>query len=144
MTFVVERCIIVFLFDWKKIYKNTNGRIGSILTVFRMLVRNEVPKNKYDRIYKYYGKDYSGQSFLLNPDRLLDHMHKYDPKEIVEYIALASFRRYSEYLATQKTTLSLLESPVGKDKIENNRLLSIDKYGEIHFLYEKSFTKENK
>jgi hypothetical protein len=127
----------VFLFDWKKIYKKTNGKLGPLYTVFKMLVRGEVPKNKYDRIYKYYNVDYSGQSFLLNPDTLLDNAHKYTTKEIVEYIALASYRRYSEYLATKKTTLSLLESPVGKDKINKNRLLSIDTNGEIHFLYEE-------
>ena len=142
MTFGTERCIIVFLFDWKKIYKKTDGKIGPMLLVFKMLVYNQVPKNKYDKIYKYYNIDYSGQSFLLNPDILFDNAYKFDPKEIVQYIALASFRRLSDYLTTQKTTLDILESPIDRDLIEKNRLLSIDEYNQIHFLYEKSPNKE--
>jgi uncharacterized protein (DUF924 family) len=109
-----------------------------------MLVYKQIPKNKYDDIYKYYGTDFSGQSFLQNPEILFDNAYKYSPKEIVQYLALASFRRYSEYLATQKTTLSLLESPLGIDKIKQNRLLDIDIFNEIHFLYENSFDEEIK
>lgn len=134
----------MFLFDWKKIYKKTDGKVGPILIVFKMLVYKQIPKNKYDDIYKYYGTDFSGQSFLQNPEILFDNAYKYSPKEIVQYLALASFRRYSEYLATQKTTLSLLESPLGIDKIKQNRLLDIDIFNEIHFLYENSFDEEIK
>jgi len=137
LTFVTERCIIVFLFDWKKIYKKTDGKIGLILLVFKMLVYKQVPKNKYDSIYKYYDQDYNGQSFLLNPDILFDNSYKYKPKEIVQYIALASFRRLSDYLTTQKTTLDILESPIDREFIEKNRLLHIDEYNQIHFLYEE-------
>ena len=132
----------MFLFDWKKIYKKTDGKIGPILLVVKMLVYNQIPKNKYDKVYKYYNTDYSGQSFLQNPDILLENAYKFSPKEIVQYIALASFRRYSEYLATEKTTLDLLESPISRELIEKNRLLSIDYLNQIHFLYEKSYAEE--
>ena len=134
----------MFLFSWKKIYKNTGGNVGSIFLVFDMLVKNKVPKNKYDRIYKFYDKDYSGQCFIENPNKLLDNAHKYTHKEVVQYVALASFRRYSEYLSNQKTTLSLVESPVDYEIIQKNRLLSIDIHSEIHFLYEKSYDEEIK
>ena len=127
----------MFLFSWKKIHQISDGQVGTVFLIFSMLVRNTIPKNKYDPLYKYYGKDYLGQSFLIRPELLLENAHKYTYKEIAHYIALASFRRYSEYLANKKTTLSLLESPVGKDIINQNRLLSIDEYNQIHFLYEE-------
>jgi hypothetical protein len=127
----------MFLFSWKKIYKISGGQVGAIYLITKMLIERQVPKNKYDRIYKYYNKDYTGQCFLVKPKDLMDNAHKYTIKEVVQYIALASFRRYSEYLATNKTTLALLESPVSKELIIKNRLLTLEN-DEIHFLYEKS------
>jgi hypothetical protein len=127
----------MFLFSWKKIYKISGGQVGTIYLIVKMLVEQQIPKNKYDRIYKYYNKDYTGQCFLVNPKALFDNAYKYDTKEVVQYIALASFRRYSEYLATNKTTLAFLESPVSKELIIKNRLLKLEN-DEIHFLYEKS------
>ena len=94
-----------------------------------------LPRNRYDPVYQYYYKDFKGSSFLANPHALLVYRHKWRDKELADYIGLASFRNVGEYLATGKLTLDLSHSPIGKDAINNNRLLRIDR-NEIHFLYE--------
>lgn len=102
---------------------------------------NSVPKDKRDPIYKYQGMDFSGYSFLRNPDQLLANRQKWTDKEIAEYIGLASYRNLGEYLISRKLTLDLTLSPMGFDFINKNRLLRVD--GEdIHFLYE-DYTGDN-
>jgi hypothetical protein len=104
------------------------------------MTQRELPRHVYDPVYKYYYTDFSGDSFLVNPDALLVHRYEWKEKELADYIGLASFRSTGEYLATGKVTLDLSHSPLGQDAINNNRLLRIDR-GEIHFLYE-DYTKE--
>jgi hypothetical protein len=104
------------------------------------MLQRELPRHVYDPVYKYYYIDFSGKSFLANPDLLLYNRYKWRDKELADYIGLASFRNTGEYLATKKVTLDLAHSPLGQDAINNNRLLRIDR-GEIHFLYE-DYTKE--
>jgi hypothetical protein len=127
----------MFLFSWKKIYKISGGQVNSIYLIFKMLVNSEIPKNKYDPIYKYYSKDYSGQCFLQNPSDLLENAFRYTRKEVVEYIALASYRSYSDYLMFGITTISVMNSPLPLNKLKQNRLLRIEN-DTVHFLYEKS------
>lgn len=99
------------------------------------MTQTSLPKNRYDPVFQYYYKDFSGSSFLANPHALLVNRYKWKDKEIADYIGLASFRNTGEYLATGKLTLDLSHSPIGEDAINNNRLLRIDR-NEIHFLYE--------
>ena len=134
----------MFLFSWKKIYKNSGGSVDAIYLIFKMLVRGEVPKNKYDPIYKYYDKDYSGQSFLRDPEVLLENSFRYTKKEVVEYLALASYRSYSDYLMHGTVTLGMLNSPLPETKIKQNRLLTINYLNNIVFMYEKSYDEEIK
>jgi hypothetical protein len=101
------------------------------------MVMQRLPKNRYDPLYKYYYEDFAGESFLLQPHKLLDEAFRYRPKEVAEYIGLASFRNYAYYCASKDATLDLLHSPVREDIINNNRLLSI-RDGRVHFKYEKS------
>lgn len=132
----------MFLFSWEKIYKKSSGSVNTIFLLFKMLVNSEIPKNKYDPIYKYYGTNYSGLSFLTNPKELLEVSFKYKRKEVVEYIALASFRSYSDYLMHGVITLKVMNSPLPLNKIKQNRLLRVE--GDtIHFIFEKSNTEEN-
>lgn len=106
------------------------------------MLSKSMPRNRFDPAYRYYDKDFSGHSFLINPERLLFHRYKYKDKEIADYIGLASFRNLGEYRVTGKLTLDLAHSPIGQDIINNNRLLRIDE-SEIHFLYE-DYTQEKK
>lgn len=127
----------MFLFSWKKIYKISGGSVNTIFLIFKMLVNSEIPKNKYDPIYKYYQKNYSGQSFLVSPKKLLEVAFKYKRKEVVEYIVLASYRSYTDYIMYGTLTLDVMHSPLPLNKLKNNRLLHIED-NKIHFLYEKS------
>ena len=131
----------MFLFDWQKICIHAEGKVINTVRIFRMLVEKQVPKNKWDKIYKYSQIDFSGESFMLHPDILLHHSYKYTYREIAQYIALCSLRSHAEYEAIKQVTLDAILAPgVGADPfivLETNRLLSLDEDGQIHFLYEE-------
>ena len=120
----------MFLFDWQKICIHAEGKVVNTVRIFRMLVEKQVPKNKWDKIYKYSQKDFSGESFMLHPDILLHHSYKYTYREIAQYIALCSLRSHAEYEATKQVTLDAILAPgVGANPflvLETNRLLSLD------------------
>jgi len=126
----------MLLFDWKKIYDTAEGSISTCNMIMAMLIKKQIPKNKYDPIYKFSQKNFSGTSFLLHPEFLLYHSYKYTKREIVTYYALASLRSYSDYLASQKLTLDPLHCPVDLDEIKDNRLLIVLP-DEITFIYEE-------
>jgi hypothetical protein len=130
----------MLLYDWKKILRQSGGSSKRILTILKAITQQELPRHVYDPVYKYYYTDFSGNSFLIHPEQLLIHRYEWRDKELADYIGLASFRNTGEYKATGKRTLDLAHSPMGKDAINNNRLLRIDR-DEIHFLYE-DYTKE--
>jgi hypothetical protein len=127
-------------YDWNKICKAAKNNVGHIITIFDMIVYNRRPRDTRDSRMLFYGKDYSGQSYMVNPKGLLESKHNFTYKEIAQYIALASYRNYSDYIITGDTTLSLLKSPVSPHKLTGNRLLQIDK--NIKFLFEE-VPKEN-
>ncbi len=129
----------MFLYDWSKIYSAGDSKTREIVRIFKMLVNKQVPKNRYDPIYKYSQKNFSGVSFMLNPEALLHHSYKYTHREITEYIFLCSLRAVADYYSTKSLSLDVLLIPVTNSTkmINNNRLLSIEK-GFLHFLYEKS------
>lgn len=132
----------MLLYNWKKILRQSGGSSKRILTILKAMTQRELPRNVYDPVYKYYYTDFSGNSFLVNPNALLINKYKWRDKELADYIGLASFRSTGDYLATGKITLDLAHSPMGQDAINKNRLLRIDR-GEIHFLYE-DYTKQEK
>ena len=122
-------------------YRKTGGSSKRIILVLKAMTTQGLPQSVYDPIYKYYYDDFSGDSFLLQPTILLAEAFRYTPKEVAQYIGLASFRNYAHYCASKDATLDLLHSPVSEDTINNNRLLEI-KDGRVHFLYEKSFRRK--
>jgi hypothetical protein len=131
---------MILQYDWKKICKAAKNNVGHIVTIFDMITYNRRPRSLQDSRLLFYGKDFSGQSFMLNPKGLLENKHAFTYKEIAQYIALASYRNYSDYIITGDKTLSLLKSPVSQQKLTGNRLLQIDK--KIKFLFEEVH-KEN-
>lgn len=130
----------MLLYNWKKVFKYSGGSSKRILLILKAMTQIGLPRNKYDPVYKYYYTDFSGDSFLVNPEYLLMYRHKWKDKELADYIGLASFRNTGEYLATGKITLDLSHSPLGQDAINKNRLLRIEGKN-IHFYYE-DYTQE--
>ena len=126
----------MLLFDWKKVYDTAQGNIFTCNLIMKMLIKGEVPKNKYDPIYKFSHRNFRGESFLVHPEFLLFNSYKYTQKELAIYYALASLRSYANYLAFEKTTLESLHCPVPLDEINDNRLLIVDDK-EITFIYEE-------
>ena len=126
----------MLLFDWKKVYDTAEGNIATCNLIMEMLINQQIPKNKYDAIYKYSNKKFTGSSFLLHGDLLLYHSYKYTSKELCIYYALASLRNYADYIASYKTTLDALHCPVPLEQLNDNRLLIVDDK-EITFIYEE-------
>jgi hypothetical protein len=108
-----------------------------------MIVENQVPRNKRDRIYRYVDKDFSGNSWMLHPDVLLYNAYKHSYREVAEYIGLCALRPFANYVALRDTTLPVLAMPADPEHIlDNNRLLRLDENGFVHFLYEEVNPKE--
>ena len=80
---------------------------------------------------------------MTKPHDLISNYFRYTPKEVAQYIGLASFRNYGEYTVTKDTTLDLFHSPVDQDNINQNRLLRIVD-DRIHFYYEEDIPRRNK
>ena len=131
----------MFLFDWKKVYDTAEGNVSRCNMIMEMLIKKQIPNNKYDPIYSYSQMSLTGISFMLHPDVLLFNSYKYSTRDISVYYALASLRSLPEYVVSQKTTLDVLHLPVPLETITQNRLLRIDG-DNIHFLYEE-VTQEN-
>jgi len=126
----------MLFYDWKKMFDASEGNPLALFIIFKMLVTNAVPRNKYDDIYKYAGKHFNGQSYILHADVLLHYAYKHEYREIAQYLALASMRRYADYAATGDTTLDLEQCEVDQEYFKDNSLLRI-KNGKIHFKYEE-------
>jgi hypothetical protein len=133
----------MLLYNWNKIFTKCEGNTVEIVKVLKMLVEKQLPKNRFDDIYKYSDIDFSGQSFLIHPDVLLYNSYKYSFRDVCIYVALASRRPYALYKAYGKITLDLLFLSTAHERedpfyyLENNRLLQI-RNGEVHFLYEEA------
>ena len=130
----------MFLFDWPKIYKASGGSSREAVSIFTMAVTREIPRNRYDPIYKYSQKSFSGNSYLLRPFLLIERSYKYTYKELADYIAAASFRSYANYKISRDTTLDRVLLPISDRRIgsfiKNNRLLYLDG-DRVHFLLEE-------
>ncbi len=133
----------MFLFDWPKIYDASKGNVVEIVRIFRMIVEKQIPKNKYDPIFRYSQKDFSGISFMLHPDVLLHHSFKYKYREVAQYISLCALRSAADFISTQDPSLEMVLMPgLSPEKvIENNRLLEIDE-DRVYFRYEEVNPKE--
>ena len=136
----------MLFYNWQKIFDISEGNVVEIFKIFEMVAKNLVPRNRKDVLYKYKKHDFVGTSFLVHPDVLLYNSYKHSYKDIATYLAAASIRSVSEYLAHETTTLELLHVPFANhlvDNINNNSLLRIDDYNLIHFLYEEVPTEKH-
>ena len=135
------KTVTPLFYDWDRIFTATEGNSVEIIRIIRMMVERHIPKDFHDPIYKYYAKDFTGPSFLINPDLLLLNSHKHRYKDMAMYVSLASLRPMAEWAASGKVDLSALLVPVDPVKLAayvgQNPLLSL-KDGNIKFLYEET------
>ena len=126
----------MLFYDWEKIFNASQGKGSDMFAIVKMMYLKEVPKNKYDKLYKFSNKSFIGTSFLVHPDVLLYNAYKHSFREIAQYLALASLRPYADYAVTGDTTLDLdlVEIPV--ELFYDNSLLRIED-NKLHFLYEE-------
>jgi len=120
----------MILFSWEKIKQTSRNSNQDILKImFSITWPYILPTKRQRKINKYYDYDFSGFSFLINPEDLLVRKDL-PPKVLVEYIMLASRRSYADYIITGDATLDCrLANPT-----KNELLKTID--GKIHFAYE--------
>ena len=109
------------LFNWKKIYQEAQGSTVKCVEIIDMITYKKVPFNSYDPLYRYRNKNFSGDSFLLQPEILLENGFRYSPREIAVYIAVASRRKLADYVAFGEKTLSINHAPQVNKLIEDNR-----------------------
>ena len=128
-------------YNWAKILKVTKGDSNSIVLIVHMLTYPRVPSSYRDPTYQYYGQSFEGFSFLLNPEKLLTERVNYSNKEAAEYVAVASYRNYLEYMKTGDAKLHLIDFPLFEEIINNNRLLHMED-GTIHFKFEEALNNE--
>jgi hypothetical protein len=126
----------MLFYDWEKIFEASEGNPHTMYMIFRMMYLKEIPDNRYDKLYKYSTKNYSGSSFLLHPDVLLYNAYKHSYREIGQYLALASLRPYVDYLTTGELTLDLAICEIPVELFNDNSLLCVEN-SKVHFLYEE-------
>ena len=128
--------ITILFYNWSKISIAAKNQSVEIYRIFKMIVKGEIPNSINDPIYKYCVIDFSGDSFLINPEMLLYNAYKYSYKDITRYLAIASVRPYAEYLVRGTLTLPLEEAPVDpRNHLDSPELITV-KDGVLHFLYE--------
>ena len=87
----------MLLYDWNKIFEVADGNTFTIFMIFKMITANIVPESKYDPIFEFSKKSFTGESFMVHPDILLFNAYKYEYREIAQYIALCSLRPILDY-----------------------------------------------
>jgi hypothetical protein len=130
----------MLFYSWRRINKAAGTSSKRVMLILEAMLKESMPRNRYDPLFQYYYKDFTGPSFLVDPYALL-HSYARDVDK-ANYLALASFRKFAEYKISGKLTLDLAHSPVGQDALNKNELLHVE--GEnIHFKYEDYTIKEN-
>lgn len=128
--------IIVIFYNWARMYRKLEGSSSDIVSLIAYLTFPHLPRNRWDSINRWTQVDWTGDSFLLHPEKIITNRSKFGDTELAQYVALASFRSYAEYQATGKTSLNLVLSPVRTELIDNHRLLTrVD--DEIFFCWEE-------
>ena len=129
-------------YNWKKILRESKGKVSDLMLIVWYVTYNYPPTSKRDRLFKFYGKDYSGDSFLIYPEGMYKYRKSASDSEWAAYIGIASYRSYNDYIINQQLTLEVERVPKRLQQIiKRNRLLKIED-GYIHFEYEKSYLEK--
>ena len=102
----------VLLFDYDKIEAAADGKSLEMVRILRMLTNKQIPRDKFDPIYKYSTTDFSGESFLVNPEMLLHDAYKYTYQEVCLYVAIASLRLFTDWATTGNARLPVIAVPL--------------------------------
>jgi hypothetical protein len=120
----------MILFSWEKVKSVSAGSNRNILKIMEAITWPVTLPTKNQRKYnKYYDYNFTGFSYLINPEELLIRSDL-PPKTLVEYIMLASRRSYAEYIITGDSRLDCRLA----SSTENKLTTTID--GKLHFAYE--------
>lgn len=129
----------MILYDWKKMFNFGEGSVAEVYRIFKMWSNREIPTSRRDPIYKYAGVNFSGISFLLHDDVLLYNSYKHEKRDIVQYVALASYRNLADYKAHGTITLDRYDAPdIEEDLFHHNELLTLTDENKVRFLYEET------
>lgn len=128
----------MLLYNWQKIFEAGNGSAVECYRIFEMIALNKLPRNTYDPIYKYHGRNFFGQSFLKHPDVLIYNSYRHTRKDLCIYLAIASQRSFAEYKASGTLTLELIHSRLDpRDYLSDKTLIPV-KDGILIFPYEEN------
>lgn len=124
-------------YNWTRIFNAAGGNVLECYRIFEMITYKKLPDSIYDKLYYYTMKDFSGESFLKYPERLIYNAYRLSLRDICIYLAVASQRSYAAYKVSGTLTLELIHSRIDpRDHLENLNLLPVEK-GIIHFPYEE-------
>lgn len=126
----------MILYDWATLYRKSGGEPSIILNIIGYLTFPSTPKNVYDPTYKLSQVDWSGDCFLLHPEKIVQNRRHFPDVELAQYVALASFRSFAYYEATGDTALPEELSPASITTINNSRLFTKIN-GKIYFAWEE-------
>ena len=98
-------------YNWKKILKDSKNKVSDVMLITWYVTYGYPPTSKRDRLFKFYGKDYSGDSFLVYPEGIFKYRKSASDSEWAAYIGIASYRSYNEYLINNKLTIEVERVP---------------------------------
>ncbi len=114
----------MIFFDLEKLQKEADNNPKLMLIMLDNFISGKLPKNKRDST-NFAKKSLVGNSFLLDPIRLLSH--KADVNHKVQYLILAAKRDYLWYKLYGTEYLDLSYFPdLNLDKIKGNPLLEVE------------------
>ena len=123
---------MILFFDWPKIKKRSGKKVSMIRAIFFSLMDYEEPHFAARRLNKDF---FIGDSYLLQPERLLNAFLTGNQVDAANYLMLASYRNYADFKVTGDCTLPLKYVTIPQTKLETNSLIDI-KGNAIHFLLE--------
>ena len=125
-------------YNWLKVYKLAKGHPRKIMDIMDYIVNRPIPKDDYDvETKKMAVIDWEGDSYLINPEPVLENRPIFTDKELAEYVGLASFRNLAEYKTTKRKTLPVSDSPVEIESYKDNKLLSVVD-NQVYFKWEET------
>lgn len=127
----------MIVYNWLKIFTVSGGNTSRILDIVGYLTYRPLPKNDYDPIKQFSTVDWKGNSFLLNPEKVIYNRSRVDDTSLAEYVALASYRNLAEYEVTKRKSLFVSECPITIESLTENKLISLSD-NEIFFCWEET------
>lgn len=125
---------MTIFFNLENMEKEAGGDHVKLLRIFDAFLHKKLP-GRYNSVPRTKLK-LTGDSFLLNPEPLLEYIGKTDIAYIIQYLKLAAKRDYTLYKLYGVTGLLISYYPdIDLNKIRHNPLLEITET-EIKFLFE--------